>query len=142
MTKEDDSMQLSHHANAQCLSCLLLMTTNRCEAGKQTLHESTEILLQFLRLAPPSGIQSKVECPVALTSILTPTPVNVGERPRPLRHQNERFPAGSCTSLNAAERRAAGSTTAGRKFDSCPTCPVILNSWELLPRGPDTMCKR
>ena len=49
-------------------------------------------------------------CCSCLTPILTPTPVNVGER------------------------RAAGSKTAGCRFDSCPTCPSqILNSWELQP---------
>ena len=44
-----------------------------------------------------------------------------------LDHQNGPFYASSCTSLNGAERRAAGSKTAGCRFDSCPTCPATLN---------------
>ena len=58
-----------------------------------------------------------------LTPILTPTPVNVGELPRTLDRQNGRFQACSCTSMNVAERTAAGSKTAGCRCDSCPTCP-------------------
>jgi len=58
-----------------------------------------------------------------LTPVLTPTPVNAGERPDTLDRQSGRFSACSCTSLNAPERTAAGSTTAGCRFDSCPTCP-------------------
>jgi hypothetical protein len=86
------------------------------------------MLLHFLTLAPPSGIQANVECPVALTPILTLTPVNVGELPRTLDRQNGPFQACSCTSLNVPERTAAGSKTAGCRFDSCPTCPWTLNS--------------
>jgi hypothetical protein len=38
------------------------------------------VFLFFLTPAASSGIQSVLECPVALTPILTPTPVNAGER--------------------------------------------------------------
>jgi hypothetical protein len=44
-----------------------------------TLDQPAEILLQFLTPASPSGIRSKGGSPVALTPLLTPTPVNVGE---------------------------------------------------------------
>src|SRR5262249_27586159 len=57
--------------------------------------------------------------------MLIPTPVNAGELPRTLDRRNRAFQVGSCTSLNVPERRAAGSTTAGRRCDSCPTYPEI-----------------
>ena len=70
----------------------------------------------------PGGVRS-LGC-YGLTPILTPTPVNSGERPRTLGRQNGRFPAPSCTLLNVAERTSAGSKTAGCRFDACPTCPL------------------
>src|SRR5262245_51454087 len=82
---------------------------------------SAEFLIQFLTL--PSSNQSKIESPVALTPMLTPTPVNAGELPDTLDRQNGPLLAPSCTSLNGPERKAAGSKTAGCRFDSCPTCP-------------------
>jgi hypothetical protein len=41
--------------------------------------------------------------------MLTPTPVNIGERPRTLERQSGPFSPDWCTSLNVAERRAVGS---------------------------------
>jgi hypothetical protein len=58
----------------------------------------------------------------ALTPMLTPTPVNVGELPDTLDRHNGRLSGCSCTSLNVPERTAAGSKTAGCRCDSCPTC--------------------
>jgi hypothetical protein len=44
-----------------------------------------------------------------LTPLLTPTPVNGGERPDTLATQHVRFLATWCTSLNVAKRTAVGS---------------------------------
>ena len=71
-----------------------------------------------------------------LTPILTPMPVNSGERPRTLRTSIGPFQGCSCTSLNGAERRAAGSTTAGRRCDSCPTSPESLEFMGGPPSSP------
>jgi hypothetical protein len=40
---------------------------------------------------------------------------------------------GFIESWNQTERSAACSTTAGRRCDSCPTCPEALNSWGCCP---------
>src|SRR5262252_2619379 len=68
--------------------------------------------------------------------------VNVGALPATLGHQDGRFHGCSCTSLQVAERRAAVSTTAGRRFGSCPTCPRALNLCSLMPRGSSLMWVR
>jgi hypothetical protein len=66
--------------------------------------------------------------------MLTPTPVNAGERPDTLDRQNGPFQASARPSLNAAERTAVASTTAGCRFDSCPDYPSCSqNSSELQP---------
>src|SRR5262245_36340559 len=84
--------------------------------------------------ASPSGIQSKGAYPVVLIPILAPAPMNDGELPDTLDRQNERLSGCSCTSVNVPELTAAGSTTAGRRCDSCPTCPSeILNLSGLQP---------
>jgi hypothetical protein len=44
------------------------------------------------------------------------------------------------TTLDDPGQRAECSKTAGCRFDSCPTCPDYLNSWELLARVSGTMC--
>jgi hypothetical protein len=75
---------------------------------------------ELLPLFGPGIMRDTVR--LLLTPMLTPTPVNVGERPRTLEGRNRPFSAPSCTSLNVPERRAAGSKTAGYRFDSCPTC--------------------
>ena len=49
---------------------------------------------------------------------LTPTPMNYGVFLRTLRHQDERFQAGSNTLTKATERTASGSKTAGCRCDT------------------------
>ena len=68
----------------------------------------------------PNGIRV-----LGLTPMLTPTPVNVGERPRTLDCQNGPILVPLCTSLNFPERTAAGSKN--RRFellDRHQLCPL------------------
>jgi hypothetical protein len=44
------------------------------------------------------------------------------------------------TCADNGRRNEANSKTAGCRFDSCPTCPRRLNSWELLPYHPGVVC--
>jgi hypothetical protein len=42
--------------------------------------------------------------------------------------------------VNTSGRNEANSKTAGCRFDSCPTCPRMLNSWGLLLRALSRKC--
>jgi hypothetical protein len=44
------------------------------------------------------------------------------------------------TTMDRCGQMEAHSTTVAYRFDSCPTCPRILNLCGLLPHGPSTVC--
>ena len=101
--------------------------------------------LQRLRLSPLTAVVTAVRAaepswPGLSSAAREPNTYEIGKRRPTGRPLWGRFQAASNALMNTADRTASVSKTAGRRCACCPTCPRILNSWILLPRGPSAMC--